>query len=379
VHVSSAFDSGNVEVLDASDPACVRLRIRPDAGGDHFQWFHFRVTGAKGTPLTLHLENAAEASYPDGWPGYRACFSEDRRRWGRADTSYDGARLTIRHTPATSSVYFAYFAPYGLERHADLVARAVSSGAEYERLGATVDGRDLDLLRFGPRGGRRNLWIIARQHPGETMAEWLVEGLLDRLLDPADPVARELRAASTLWIVPNMNPDGVARGHLRNNAAGANLNRAWDAPSLERSPEVLAVRARMEDAGVDFFLDVHGDEAIPYNFIAGAEGTPSWDARKAERQGHFVRALLAASPDFQTEHGYPVSGPGAAKLDRATNWVAERFGCLALTLEQPFKAPGHAPGPDGWSPARARRLGRDVLGALWASGSAADERAPGSG
>ena len=46
--------------------------------------------------------------------------------------------------------------------------------------------------------------------------------------------------------VPNMNPDGSWRGHLRTNAAGANLNREWAAPSAQRSPEVLLVRAKMD-------------------------------------------------------------------------------------------------------------------------------------
>lgn len=40
--------------------------------------------------------------------------------------------------------------------------------------------------------------------------------------------------------VPNMNPDGTWRGHLRTNAVGANLNREWEKPTLERSPEVTA-------------------------------------------------------------------------------------------------------------------------------------------
>ncbi len=43
-----------------------------------------------------------------------------------------------------------------------------------------------------------------------------------------------------------MNPDGTWRGHLRTNAAGANLNREWDNPTLERSPEVYYVRNHMD-------------------------------------------------------------------------------------------------------------------------------------
>jgi len=38
--------------------------------------------------------------------------------------------------------------------------------------------------------------------------------------------------------VPNVNPDGAMRGHLRTNAAGANLNREWAKPTMEHSPEV---------------------------------------------------------------------------------------------------------------------------------------------
>ena len=71
------------------------------------------------------------------------------------------------------------------------------------------------------------------------MASWWMEGFLGRLLDPADPVARALLASTTLHIIPHMNPDGGSRGHLRTNAVvSANLNREWDSPLPERSPEV---------------------------------------------------------------------------------------------------------------------------------------------
>lgn len=65
-------------------------------------------------------------------------------------------------------------------------------------------------------------------------------------------------------MIPCLCPDGAVRGHLRTNAAGANLNREWgntgdyEAPTKERSPEVLAVLTLMKKVGCDFFLDVHG-------------------------------------------------------------------------------------------------------------------------
>ncbi len=86
----------------------------------------------------------------------------------------------------------------------------------------------------------------------------------------------QLLQQAVFYVVPNMNPDGSVRGHLRTNAAGVNLNREWQTPSVQQSPEVFLVRQKMLEVGVDMFLDIHGDENLPYNFVAGAEGVPSY-------------------------------------------------------------------------------------------------------
>jgi murein tripeptide amidase MpaA len=371
IDISDSFDAGNIEVVDASNPQDLRLQIRKDHGSDHYQWFHFRVCGARATALRLRIINAGGASYVDGWQGYRACYSYDRQTWRRvADTSYADGVLTIAHTPERDAVWYAYFAPYSMERHHDLVAGCLASPrVRHERLGQTLDGQDLDLLRVSEGGegptAKKRCWVFARQHPGESMAEHFIEGLLVRLLDPDDPVARALLAKAEFWIVPNMNPDGSRRGHLRTNAAGANLNREWLEPSMERSPEVHLVREKMRATGVDFALDVHGDEGLPYNFIAGPDGVESSTGKTRALQAKFEAELVAANPDFQTEHGYPEAEPGQANMTMATNWIADAFGALSMTLEMPFKDNADAPDPEfGWSPGRCRKLGEGVLAAL---------------
>jgi hypothetical protein len=208
-------------------------------------------------------------------------------------------------------------------------------------LGSTVDGRDLDVVTVGRDApGRVPVWIIARQHPGETMAEWFVEGLLERLLDNADPVARKVREHAVLHIVPNMNPDGAVRGNLRTNAAGRNLNREWRAPDPVASPEVFLVRAEMERTGCALFLDIHGDESLPYVFFSTAEEVPGFTAAAAAAQARFVETLLMVSPDFQTQEGYKPGRFGEELLTLASKWVANQFGCVSLTLEMPFKDNG---------------------------------------
>jgi murein tripeptide amidase MpaA len=363
--VTSPFDGGNISLV-AIENDRVDLEIVKDHQSDFYQWFYFRLTGAAGRAVELRILNCAGAAYPHGWQNYRACMSVDREEWERVDTSYDGSVLTIRATPPSSSVWFAYFAPYTMERHHDLVASVVGHPAvEHRSLGRTLDGQEMDYFRIGE--GPLQIWLIARQHPGETMAEWWMEGALERLLDEADPVARRLLSRATFHVVPNMNPDGSRRGHLRTNAVGTNLNREWHDPSPERSPEVLCVREEMDRTGVDFAMDVHGDEAIPANFLAGFEGIPSWSEANQKLFDRFSEELVRFSPDFQTRQGYEVARPGEANMSMATSQLAERFGAVTMTLEMPFKDNEDLPDPRrGWSPERSALLARACLDALHA-------------
>ncbi|MFT5720070.1 MAG: murein tripeptide amidase MpaA [Motiliproteus sp.] len=383
LHISAAFEGGNIETVALHSAADIQLRIRPDVGGQFYQWFYYRLVGGQGQDCRMRLLNAGGASYPQGWENYRAVASYDRKSWFRVPTRYEGkeiskeigkgqeqegeGELIIEHRPEQNSVYYAYFAPYSWERHQDRLAWTQhSSQVAVESLGSTLDGRELDLLQIGTlTANPLRIWVTARQHPGETMAEWLLEGLIDRLVDSADPVAAALLERAVFYLVPNMNPDGSVRGHLRTNALGVNLNREWQAPSMARSPEVYQVLERMQQTGVDLFLDIHGDETLPYNFVAGCGANPGFSDRIKTLETAFSEALVRQSPDFQVQYGYTPDEFGEETLTLASNQVGQRFDCLSLTLELPFK--DNALRPDarfGWSPQRSQHLGRALLDAI---------------
>ena len=369
--INAAFDSGNI-IVHSITGAEATLSIRKDRESDFAQWFHFRVAAEPGVEITLKLTGMESTAYPGGWPDYRACVSEDRDYWDRADTDYDkdadGGTLTIRYISVSGLAWFAYFAPYSMERHHDLISdTAGMEGVEYRCLGHSIEGQPIDCLEMG--SGDTQVWLYARQHPGESMAEHWAEGALDMLTDPADPHARKLLDKCRIHIVPNCNPDGSCRGHLRTNYAGVNLNREWAEPSAERSPEVLCIRNAMDITGVHWAMDVHGDEAIPAAFMAGFNGIPSWTDDQGERYQTFIDQLAARTPDFQTKLGYPISGKGKANLTMSTNQLAERFGpshgCVSMTLEMPFKDTTDNNDPDqGWSPERCKLLARECLATL---------------
>ena len=366
ITISSSFDAGNIRVV-RQDGDSADLEIVHDHMSDFYQWFHFRVAGGAGRELTLRITNCAGSAYPYGWPDYKAVLSLDRENWVRiSKTSYNDGVLTMKLTPPQDLVWIAYFAPYSMERHHDLITQtAVLPGVGYATLGKSLDGQDIDCLTIGE--GPLNVWLYARQHPGETMAEWWMEGALEKLTDDDDPTARVLRTECTFRVVPNMNPDGSRRGHLRTNAVGVNLNREWHAPSAEKSPEVLCVRNAMDKTPPDFAMDVHGDEAIPANFLAGFEGIPSVTDRQQHLFNLFGETLERLSPDFQRSKGYEIPAPGEANMSMSTTQLAERYGCVSMTLEMPFKDNFDLPDEVyGWSPQRSKYLAFACLDALYA-------------
>lgn len=367
MHISSQFDSGNIRVISADSPDNIVLGINADNQSEFYQWFHFRLIGDAFENHKITIADLAKSAYPDGWKGYNVLASYDRETWFRVPSEFDGDKLCFELTLEQPSVYFAYFIPYSYERHLDFIHDAqMDLYCEHRFLGETLDGRDMSMLVIGEETPeKKKVWITARQHPGETMAEWCAEGIVYRLLDDEDGVGRALLDDAVFYIIPNMNPDGGARGHLRTNAVGTNLNREWAEPTAEKSPEVLYVLNAMKEIGVDMYLDLHGDEALPYNFVAGSEGIPKYSERLKKLEDTFKQALLVATPEFQDEHGYPKDKPGEANLTVASNAVGEQFDCLAYTVEMPFKDNDDLPDEVyGWSVQRCRQLGEDLLVAV---------------
>ncbi|CAG4928161.1 M14 family metallopeptidase [Paraburkholderia saeva] len=378
ISITSNFDAGAIEVVSCEQPDNIRLRVRPDSHADFAQWFYFRLAGAAGERCVMTFENAHECAFAEGWRGYNAMASYDRVNWFRVPASYDGRVLTIDHTPDFDSIHYAYFEPYSEERHSEFLGAVQQMPhATLTELGQTVEGRPMSLLTLGTPDlaedgtlkPKKKIWIIARQHPGETMAEWFVEGLVKRLAGwgdwAGDPVARRLYEHAVFHIVPNMNPDGSVRGNLRTNAAGANLNREWMEPDAARSPEVLLVRDAIHATGCDLFFDIHGDEVLPYVFVAGSEMLPGFTEKQGEEQKAFIEAFKQMSPDFQDKYGYESSKYRQDALRLASKYIGNEFGCLSLTLEMPFKDNANLPDERvGWNGERSASLGAAMLHAI---------------
>lgn len=336
MHIDSDFECGNIIVQQLGD-AEAELNIRPDTGAKFYQWFYFKVTGPPGVKRTFKIANAGGASYPRAWHGYRALASYDEVDWFRVPTEYDETNLTITHAGSESTTSYAFFVPYlSSRREALLKACEPSPRVSRRSIGKSAQGRPLDLIVVGDETRLvKRVWVITRQHAGEPMAEWATEGVLRQLIDPADPVAKVILDRATFFVLPNINPDGSALGNLRANANGVDLNRAWDTPS-DQCPEIVAALRAIEKTGVDFLLDMHGDEERPFIWLSHPSVAQSPQLQQIQQQ--FEVELGKREPALRPAPKIIDSvSPGDPGM--SSNYFTAKFNCPVWIVELPIKDP----------------------------------------
>ena len=301
---------GKVEILSDTHFRCaVKGEADHDGRNRQANWYYFRIDGATGRKLTIDLVDlVGEYNYRTGTHAVtrhtRPVYSYDGTEWKHFDNAeWDDRAIALRlqFTPDKDRMWIAHIPPYTNQNLAKLL-RSFHSHPHLKRetRGKTVESRDILLLTVtNPKVSdekKRVVWLMARQHSWEAGTSWVAEGAL-RFLLSSEPQAVRIRDDFVFKIFPMADPDGVARGGVRFNANGYDLNRNWDAVDPRRMPEIAAQRKAIfdwVDSGrrIDFFLTLHNTESEDY--IAGPLSAGGPGVRKlAERFSTLLNELTA--------------------------------------------------------------------------------------
>ena len=240
-------------------------RSSPNRAAGHF---HFRLHAPTGSKLTLEFKNLDNV-----WNGQHgsisrelkaAVISENGRDWTSIPLeTFETNRTRVTLTMPSEALYLARVEPYrlsDLERMLESVHK--DPRVEVSTIGKTVAGRSLEIIRVGDPKSPNHVFLRARAHPWEAGSNWVVEGLVRRLLRED---SNKLLERYCVWILPMANKDGVALGRTRFNLRGKDLNRNWDKPAdPELAPENHALERWLHEriaAGQkpDLALELHND------------------------------------------------------------------------------------------------------------------------
>ncbi|MDX1925773.1 MAG: M14 family zinc carboxypeptidase [Pirellulaceae bacterium] len=225
-------------------------RASPNRAAGHF---HFRVVGKPNATIQLELNNLKNVW--NGTPASvapelkSAVVSEDGKVWKSIATNVSADnRVTVELTLSQAGdLFVARVEPYRLSDLDRLIENISKHPAvTVTAIGKTCEGRGLEILQIGNSNAPKRVFLRARAHPWEAGGNWIVEGLIGRLLQD-DEVSRRCLEKYCVYIMPMANKDGVARGRTRFNMQGKDLNRNWDKPAdAALAPENAALEKWLE-------------------------------------------------------------------------------------------------------------------------------------
>ncbi|MFO0907427.1 MAG: M14 family zinc carboxypeptidase [Isosphaeraceae bacterium] len=224
-------------------------RASPNRAAGHF---HFRLVAPRGSNLTIefkNLENVYNGRAASVAGELRAAVvSTDGRNWRPvALEALEKNRVRLHVTMPAPALYVARVEPYRLSDLDRWLAEIRKHPAvTITPIGKTPEGRELEIVQVGRTDAPYRVFLRARAHAWEPGGNWVVEGLVQRLLRNDEEAARFLERY-VVYVLPLANKDGVARGRTRFNVRGKDLNRNWDRPAHpELAPENHALETWLQ-------------------------------------------------------------------------------------------------------------------------------------
>ena len=190
--------------------------------------------------------------------------------------------------------------PPALVRHVHVEARLRQLQAsapdlfQVEEVGRSVEGRSLNLVRFG--GGPRHVLLWSQMHGDEPTATTALLGLFEYVRRHREhPRVARLLSALTLHAVPMLNPDGAER-FQRRNAQGIDINR--DALALQ-TPEGRTLKALRDRLQPALGFNLHNQS---WRTAVGGTGRPAsisllappFDATRSDNPGRVLAKKVCA-------------------------------------------------------------------------------------
>ena len=180
----------------------------------------------------------------------------------------------VNKTNINTPIYFALCFPYTYSSlqeylHKLSITKTNKNKIKFSTLNKTICGNPLDILYISNFNStqsvinsRQSIIFTARVHPGETSGSYVIESVINNLLNNSEQ-SNSLLDKYIFKIIPMLNPDGVIHGHYRNNILGKDLNRMWQDPRDNVTPTIYYLKKLISINKPFFFCDFHGHSNMP--------------------------------------------------------------------------------------------------------------------
>ena len=340
----------DISITAADDLTEVRFAPDPHDGPECL-WFCFRLV-QEGAPLAPDARVRLVLKNPDNMlGGHRPQYMRPVVRWGDGDDWQRLGEGAIQELPdgrrsvswlidaPQTTLDVAYCYPYGRPEVKALIGET-DGYWQLDTIGVSQKARPLWRLSndYGREGGERpGLYLLARQHSGETPGSWVLDGFLRYIASLGEN-------APLVWAVPLTHIDGVEDGDYGKDGFPYDLNRAWGRPPMRH--EVLVYQkdigrwaARCRPA---LAIDLHGPGACETSGIYCYLADPAEHARFHQEALTWTTAIKQsltctyAAETFERVANYP----SRWETPRSTGYCWAQHGVCGLGIETPYAMVG---------------------------------------
>ena len=329
LRIDSNFPAGRLSTCKKTAAREYVLSVEPENRPvNPSPWYAFRIQAEKKREIVVHL----------GYSGYRHRYTpkisrDEGMTWTRLtgdawQVSPRGSTVTLHLRAGPAPQLIAAQEIVDNDDYADWMSRlAASARVQKSLLGKSVQGRGIYQLVSRPTRPAGAVVIVGRQHPPEIPGALASMHFVERLLR-RDSLARAFGERFLIIAVPNLNPDGVARGHWRHNANGKDLNRDWGPftqPETRLMRDILAALQLPGAPRLLLFLDFHSTNRNV--FYTQAENAPT---RLPAFTRRWVQAIDQRFPQYQLQRGVSRT---ENKKTTARSYVYRSFRAPSITYE----------------------------------------------
>jgi len=335
--IRADFEGARANACEVTAPRSVVLTIEPEDSPpiNPSPWYGFHIHPKRADEqgaimVTLRYTDSRHRYWPKISSGGKLWERLDERHW----LAHEDGRATMELKPGPEGLYVFAQEPLGLDAYADW-RRDISArhaGVGWQEIGKSEEGRPIFAAMTAP-GAPRYLLFISRQHPPEVPGALMFMAFAEALLEARARACADAGSAAcafferhSLVLVPNLNPDGVAKGHWRHNARGVDLNRDWGwfEQAETRAARELVDGLERSGQSIALMLDFHSTWRNVFYVPALGEATnpPAFTSR-------WLRLTRASSAAYEFE----TAPRSSAETAIAKNYFYQRFGIPAITVE----------------------------------------------
>lgn len=338
--VVTHFPGGNasaIEIRSRDNLPEVRFASDP-CGGAEALWFYFRIEEAAPDPAK-HTKIRITWTMIDNLYGSDqstlcipvACSPGGtwmRLKQGEENRNEDGLRelsWQIPHPAPSTDIALCF--PYGITELENALDRARDFW-KTAAIGVSQGGRTIRRVYHSAGAGTNypSVYIVARQHGGETPTSWVLDGLLRHW-------ALNKKGGYSIWTIPIADIDGAEWGWYGRENIPHDLGRAWSDPPTRH--EALAIRndlLRWKSTGKPILvLDLQAADAFEKDGVYAIIGESADETKWGNVIQNELRAEYAAR-DFNRTKDRPSRSNGPT----LSNWVRQHLNVPVVTLRVPY-------------------------------------------